>query len=287
MAYSMTAFGRAESNALVWEVRSINHRFLDVSLRLPDDLRDLELPLRERVRKVLNRGKVDATAHWSPAVDDVGFDIDRVVLDALQRTTSNIEQSFNDLTPASALDVLRWPGVVKKPDRDLDVLKQDALGAFRRALDELVAARALEGNRLADILIEKLDAISALTQTVRTIADQQDTVIRERIQTRISDRLGELATQTDPARIEQEVALLVSKADVAEELDRLLVHVEAARASLEGTAPCGRRLDFLMQEFNREANTLASKSILPEVSASAVEMKVLIEQMREQVQNLE
>lgn len=283
----MTAFGRAESAAVVWEIRSVNHRFLDVSLRLPDDLRDLDPHLRERIRKRLNRGKVDATAHFTRTSDDVGLDVDPDVLDALKVTLERVEQSFESVDRPSSLDILRWPGVVRSPERDLDSLKKDALGAFTRALDGLLEARALEGNRLAEILNDKLDAIGALTETVRAIADQQDTVIRERIQTRISDRLGELADQTDPARIEQEVALLVSKADVAEELDRLIVHIEGARESLGGTAPCGRRLDFLMQEFNREANTLASKSILPEVSASAVEMKVLIEQMREQVQNLE
>ncbi len=283
----MTAFGRAESSTVVWEIRSVNHRFLDVSLRLPDDLRDLETPLRERIRKRLNRGKVDATAHWIRASDDVGLDIDENVLGALEKTLTRVEQSFQLADRPSSLDILRWPGVVRSPERDLDAMKKEALGAFTKALDALIDARALEGNRLAEILIGKLDAIGELTETVRTIADAQDAVIRSRIQDRIRDRLGELAAQTDPARIEQEVALLVSKADVAEELDRLIVHIESARMSLDGSAPCGRQLDFLMQEFNREANTLASKSILPEVSTSAVEMKVLIEQMREQVQNIE
>ena len=283
----MTAFGRAESSAVVWEIRSVNHRFLDVSLRLPEDLRELDTPLRERVRKRLNRGKVDATAHWVQVSDNAGLDVDEKVLGALKETLTRVEQSFGLADRPSSLDILRWPGVVRSPERDLDSMKEEALGAFTKALEALVDGRALEGNRLAEILEGKLDAIGELTDTVRTIANAQDAVIRSRIQDRIRDRLGELAEQTDPARIEQEVALLVSKADVAEELDRLIVHIESARKSLGGSAPCGRRLDFLMQEFNREANTLASKSILPEVSASAVDMKVLIEQMREQVQNLE
>ncbi|HEY0179889.1 MAG TPA: YicC/YloC family endoribonuclease [Dokdonella sp.] len=287
MLRSMTAFASAEADSgrgtLAVELRSVNHRYLELGLRLPDELRSLEPQLRERVAAKLSRGKVDLGLRYKPAVADAAaLVVDEVLLARLAETAQALAPRFPQMQVEFAA-LLAWPGVLLNRETDQESLRSDALELLERALAEMVAAREREGARLGGFLRERLDAIERIVGEVRA----QMPEIRASLRARFDARVAELKQPLDPGRLEQEIVLQLQRIDVDEELDRLSAHIGEARRVLGLREAVGRRLDFLMQEFNREANTLGSKSADPRTTAAAVELKVLIEQMREQVQNLE
>ena len=279
----MTAFGRAGCALVGWEIRSVNHRYLELGFRLPDQLRDLERRLRELALRRIRRGKVDATCKLATAeiTPQVNAKAVERLLEAVEAIRS--QAPSESIGPVNPLDLVRFPGVLMDLGDDIDALKDSAIKGFVAALDDLVEHRASEGTNLAALLGERLAEVERIVAAVRALLAGQGGYLRDRL----LDRVQALTEAVDEGRLEQEVALLVNKADVAEELDRLEIHVGEARTSLAGDEPCGRRLDFLMQELGREANTLAAKSILPDAARLAVDLKVVIEQMREQVQNVE
>ena len=281
MIASMTAFARAGHGSLVWEIRSVNHRYLELVFRLPESLRSLEPSLREAARARLSRGKVDATLRVAEAGG--ATEVDEAALQDLLRALAELRGQAPTLAEPSHLDVLRWPGVLQESETGLVELRRDAAVTFDQALTELATRRNAEGAQIAKLIEERLDIATQTVVKVRELAAEQVAAMRDRLM-----RAAEaLTTSVAPERLEQELALLLQKADVAEELDRLDLHLAEARAALAGDGPCGRRLDFLMQELGREANTLGAKAVLPEAARDAVDLKVAIEQMREQVQNVE
>lgn len=283
---SMTAFASGELNTpwgvLSCELRSVNHRFLEVATRLPDELRALEPALRERIASRVSRGKVDVSLRLR-AVDGGGaLQVDRARLVELSKLARELETDFPGLrTDFSQL--LLIPGVVRGEGVDATELQAQALTLLDTVLDEFVASREREGGKLADAIGERLDAIAAIREQVREFIP----AIREAQKTRLESRLVDLPQPVDPGRIEQEIVIALQKLDVDEELDRLSAHVSEARRVLKLREAVGRRLDFLLQEFNREANTLGSKSVDSRSSTAAIDLKVLIDQIREQVQNIE
>ncbi len=288
MAKSMTAFSRVERRdglgELVWELRSVNHRYLELFVRLPEDLRALEPAVRERARASLGRGKVECLLRYRPAPDAGG---------ELQLSTGQLEQLADLMEKVAArlprarqpdlLQLLNWPGLVQSGETDPGPLQQAALALFDQALDGLVATREREGARLAELVLDRCGQLDALVEKAR----RRMPLVIDNVRQRLRARLEEVSRDLDPERLEQEMALLAQRLDVDEEMDRLATHLDEVRRVLKLEQPVGRRLDFLMQELNREANTLGSKSADAGTSAISVEMKVLIEQMREQIQNIE
>ncbi len=288
MIASMTGFARhdteAEGQSLAWEIRSVNHRYLDLRVQMPDALRALETDVRARLQQSLGRGKVDAVLRLESPGEDAVVRFDPVRAKALVKTIREIDQLMVNGARVSALDILTWPGIIQRDAAlDPDVLRAAVLEALGGAIADLRAMRAAEGEALRRTLETRLDAYSGLIRQLR----ERRTAIVEEQRERLRARIAELDLTLDPQRLEQEVALLAQRLDVDEELDRLDGHVAAMREILDRDEPVGRRLDFLMQEFNREANTLGSKSHDLETTRVAMEMKVLTEQMREQVQNIE
>jgi uncharacterized protein (TIGR00255 family) len=288
MPLSMTGFARRESRtelgALAWELRTVNHRYLEVSLRLPEEVRPLEPELREQLSKRLARGKVEAGLRFEPVVGGRGaLAVDAALARAVVAAAAEVGKSTGASAMPSAMDVLRWPGVVVAAAADLAPLHAAARSLLAATLDELVANREREGARLAAAIAERATAVRAQVEQLRAGAPALVAALRERLRLRVA----ELGATLDPQRLEQEVALLAAKADVAEELDRLDAHCAELDRALAEAGPVGRKLDFLMQEFNREANTLGSKAADAASTRASVELKVLIEQMREQIQNLE
>lgn len=288
MIQSMTAFAREASQGdwgtLTWEIRSVNHRYLEPHFKLPENLREIEPSLREGLRKHLNRGKVECALRWQPVEQSgQGFDLNIELVKDINQAANQVNRILDNPAHLNALELLQWPGVMKTAQVDAAPLKKAALDAFDLALKNLVDTRTREGEQLKPLFDQRLDATSAIVTEVReklpTILASQ----RENILARFEDAKLEL----DSGRVEQEMVMLAQKTDVAEELDRLDAHVKEVRSVLNKKGAIGRRLDFLMQELNREANTLSSKSIVTDTTKAAVELKVLIEQMREQVQNIE
>ena len=287
MIYSMTAFARLEIKKdwgdAVWEIRSVNQRYLENFLRLPEQFRSLENTLREKLRQNLTRGKIECTLR----IDNKQQNISKLSLN--EELAQQVIQSLQWLKKQAGEgeinlnDVLRYPGVVEIPEQDLNMISQDLLTAFDELLIEFIAMRAREGEKLQAIIQQRLDSITLEAEKVRSKMPEILQWQRERLQ----QRFEEIQLQADPQRLEQEMVLLAQRIDVAEELDRLQMHVKETSSILKKGGAIGRKLDFMMQELNRESNTLASKSINADVTASAVELKVLIEQMREQIQNLE
>lgn len=285
---SMTAFTRQQSEgdwgALVWEIRSVNHRYLEASVRLPESLRGLEGAVREAVRKKLARGKVECQLRLQAvAPEQSELVLNEGLIDRLLEANKNISAKLGGPTDLNSIDILRWPGVVTDESIDNAKLEAEALALFETALQDLIASREREGEALKEMLMQRIAGIAEIVAAVR---EKMPTILDAQRQNML-DKLAELKAELEPTRIEQEVALLAQKADVAEELDRLDSHLKECARVIDNKGPKGRRLDFLMQELNREANTLSSKSIVAETTLSAVELKVLIEQMREQVQNIE
>ncbi|MGN8198437.1 YicC/YloC family endoribonuclease [Salinisphaera sp. RV14] len=283
----MTGFARREAQGewgeLVWELRSVNHRYLDVSARLPEPLRALEPAIREQVGQYVGRGKVEVTARLATARPDQSIEIDSERLAAVSAAVDTVRSSVIDCRAPDALQLLTFSGVQKEIEPDTETLQAAALESLNTALADLRDMRAAEGARLADMLVTRADAIGQHAQAVRRRVPD----VRAEQADKLRARLAEMDIEADPARVETELVMAAQRMDVAEELDRLGAHIEALKHALTRDEPIGRRLDFLMQEFNREANTLGSKSVDAEVTGHAVEMKVLIEQMREQVQNIE
>lgn len=287
MIYSMTAFARLEVKKdwgdAVWEIRSVNQRYLENFFRLPEQFRGLENTLREKLRQSLTRGKIECslrieTKKQTNGELNLNKELANQVIQSLQWIKTQAGEGEINLT-----DVLRYPGVVEAQEQDLDAISQDLLTAFDDLLTDFIAMRGREGEKLNDIIQQRLDAIAVEADKVRS---QMPAVLqwqRERLLQRFEDAQVNL----DPQRVEQEMILLAQRVDVAEELDRLQMHVKETTNILKKGGAVGRKLDFMMQELNRESNTLASKSINADITASAVELKVLIEQMREQIQNLE
>ena len=288
MIASMTGFARRESTGtwgtLVCELRSVNHRFLEPGFRLPDELRAAEGELRARLARAVRRGKVDCTLSYRrPQGAAAPLEVDPVALAQLLNAVEIVTRSLREPSTVNALDVLRWPGVLREDGASGEQLLAVAYAVFGATLEDLVAARAREGARLGELLEQRCAALEALVAAVRERLPE----VQARVRSRLDERLTELGTSVERERIEQELALLVQRLDVDEELERLAGHIAEVRRVIGASEPAGRRLDFLMQELNREANTLSSKSQDLETTRTAVDMKVLIEQMREQVQNAE
>lgn len=288
MIHSMTAFARREaetpSGTLIWELRSVNHRYLDVGLRLPEELRGFEPRAREAIQARVKRGKVDVGLWFAraPGAADLALDAEQ-----LRRVTAVAEEAQRlvggRLETLRAIDVLRWPGVLKGASLDVEGLGTAALELLKQALDDLAANRAREGARLQEFLLARLASMEKIVRDTKKLLPDIQRLYRERLEA----RLKEIREQLEPARLEQEIVLFANRTDVAEELDRLTAHFAEIRHVLDGAEQAGRRLDFLMQELNREANTLASKSADLRQTNASVELKVLIDQMREQIQNIE
>ncbi len=288
MPRSMTGFARTSKQydwgTLTWEIRSVNHRYLEPAFRLPEDLREIEPHLRERIRKALHRGKLEMSLTVQKeegAQQELGLNLPRVR--QLGKAAQTIGNELHNAAPVNPLEVLRWPGVLQQAELDRDELLQHALNLFDDTLKQLLEHRTREGAELAQFIHQRLDSISAEVIKLRERLPDILSAQREKLKTKIEA----LQIELDPERLEQEIALLAQKADVDEELDRLDTHVTEVKHTLGQKNSLGRRLDFLMQELNREANTLSSKAIVTETTQSAVELKVLIEQMREQIQNIE
>ena len=287
MVHSMTAFARQERAApwgtLQLELRSVNQRYLEPHFRLPESLRDLEPAFRDALRARLARGKVEISLRFDAAGDGAGLAVNPARLADLSRALGEVRQAVTDSAPPDALALLDYPGVLENRGPDPETVKAEALALFERALDDLIAGRAREGDKLADLIRERLAGIEAQVAEVRRLMPQ----ILERQRAQLLERLETVIAELDPQRLEAELTLLAHKADVDEELDRLATHVAEVKRQLDQKGPVGRRLDFLMQELNREANTLSSKSVVASTTRCAVELKVLIEQIREQIQNIE
>lgn len=286
MIRSMTAYANTESSGpeggLSCEIRSVNHRYLELGLRLPDELRPLESVLRERVAQKVARGKVDLSFRFKPAAAAVQIQIDEAVLAQYAALSHRLHAAFPGMGNSFA-DILRLPGVLREQDADGEALFALARAQLDATLEEFIAARGREGGKLAQTILDRLDAIAGILAQLRGWLPE----IRVALKSRLQAKLADLPLPVDPGRLEQELVLNLQKMDVDEELDRLDSHIAEARRILALPEAVGRRLDFLLQEFNREANTLGSKSVDPKTSQAAVELKVLIEQIREQVQNLE
>ncbi len=287
MIQSMTGYARHEHKAdwgtVTWELRSVNQRFLETYFRMPEQFRGMENMLREKLRKQLQRGKVESNLRVSFNEQAEG------ALQLNEELAKSVISSANWIANQSAsaqlnpIDVLRWPGVVAQDEADMDAMQNDVVAAFDAAVAEFIGNRQSEGKALERLIEERLEGVSEQVSVVRKRMPEVLEWQRERLLTRLADAKVEL----DPQRLESEMVMLAQKTDVAEELDRLDTHVVETRKILRKGGACGRRLDFMMQEFNREANTLGSKSINTDITNAAVELKVLIEQMREQIQNIE
>jgi len=288
MTLSMTAFSRQQQEqewgSLTWEIRSVNHRYLETSVRLPESLRALENSVREVVRKRLTRGKVECALRFqSEAKVSSDLHLNTKLIQQLVQANIEIEQITGTSISLNNMEVLRWPGVIEEQDFDKTSIEKQALSLFSAALDDLVTTREREGAELQGFIQQRIDSVREIVVSIR---NKMPEILAKQKQN-ILDRLADLQAELEPTRLEQEVSLLTQKADVEEELDRLDSHLNEVERVLGTKGQKGRRLDFLMQELNREANTLSSKSIVVETTLNAVELKVLIEQMREQIQNVE
>lgn len=286
MIHSMTAYARHEVKGDwgngVWEIRSVNQRYLETFIRLPEQFRALEPVIREKLRKQLQRGKVEVALKFNANPAHVGeMKINETLAKQLMNNATWLQdQVKGDINP---MDILRWPGVMEAEEMDMDSVQTELLSGFDKAVSDFIDARGSEGANLETMIDTRLTAI---IDQVEIVNGQMPEVMKWQRE-KLTNRLEELKAEIDQNRLEQELIYLAQKQDVAEELDRLQSHVKETRKILKKGGACGRRLDFMMQEFNREANTLASKSINTEVTNAAVELKVLIEQMREQIQNIE
>lgn len=286
--YSMTAFARetvaSDAGAFTVEIRAVNHRYLDCSFKLPEALRNLEVRLRQQAAARLARGKVECLFRLQPRADQApAMAIDREQMQRVIVAATTIASALPQAQPINPLEILQFPGVCIAPEADEEALQASAAALFDAALESLLENRAREGAKLAAMIRDRLQQVEVETAAIRALLPE----LKQQQHARLLARLTELQVEVDHNRLEQELVYLAQKADVDEELDRLQTHVEEVRRTLDQGGPCGRRLDFLMQELNREANTLSSKSIASSSTHSAVQLKVLIEQMREQIQNIE
>lgn len=287
MIRSMTAFARQEVKrpwgTAAWELRSVNQRYLETYIRLPEQLRSLEPVIRERLRQRLTRGKVECNLRFDLSSNaQSGLNMNEDLAKQLV-AAANWVKNYSHEGEINPLEILRWPGVMSAQEQDLDTISEELLAALDDTITAFIDAREREGAALKTLIEQRLDGV---TEEVRKVRAQMPDILlwqRERLQSKLDDA----QIQVDPNRLEQELILLAQRIDVAEELDRLDAHVKETHNILKKKEAVGRRLDFMMQEFNRESNTLASKSINSDITSSAIELKVLIEQMREQIQNIE
>ncbi len=290
MIRSMTAYAGTEKQfpfgRLVWEIRSVNHRYLDIQPRLPEDFRAMEPAIRERLAASLQRGKIEIILRFHPQGASVSGDLqlNQELASSLLDIHSQLEQLSGKQQQPNLLTMMRWPELVLEQAGDMQAIYAAAMEILDDVIEQLIAAREREGEKIAQMINERLDGIDSWISNVRKWLPE----IREKLRQRLTSKVEAFADQAlDPGRLEQEIALLAQKMDVDEELDRLAAHVSEAQHILQRDEAVGRRLDFLMQEFNRESNTLGSKSVDEKTSRASVELKVLIEQMREQIQNVE
>ncbi|MGB4247683.1 MAG: YicC/YloC family endoribonuclease [Pseudohongiellaceae bacterium] len=288
MVLSMTAFARKQGNCgrgvLVWEIRSVNHRYLEPGIRLPEALRSLEPAIRDALRKHIARGKVDCQLRLeSDDNQSSALQINEEAVIRLNEASGQILSLTGGGPALTVMEILKWPGVLGESDAIPEDLEEKALALFNDTLQDLIETRRREGQELHGFISKRIDAVREIVKTVRVRMPE----ILARQQQVLRDRLADLKVELDPARLEQEIVIYAQKCDIDEELDRLETHLNEVERVLRLAEPSGRRLDFLMQELNREANTLSSKSIVAETTLNAVDLKVLIEQMREQIQNIE
>ncbi len=288
MPHSMTAFAQArddtECGEISCELRTVNHRYLEINPRLPEELRQFEPAIRDLLAKRIKRGRVDCTMRIQPQFgNSQQLAMDDALVAALISLASDVRQQGGDVEPIRVVDILRWPGVMKTPQIDSEQLQAAVIDVVSNALRDVLDTRTREGARLADLVLERVTAARALVKRVKEVLPEINQTFRQRLE----ERLSELREQLDPSRVEQEIVLFLQKIDVSEELDRLEIHLDEVQSVLSGNQLIGRRLDFLMQELHREANTLGAKSVDAATTQASVELKVLIEQMREQVQNIE
>jgi uncharacterized protein (TIGR00255 family) len=287
MIRSMTGFARRERQfpwgLLAWELKTVNHRFLELGCRLPEEFRSAESDFRAAVAAAVRRGKVECSLHFRPAVASTSLEVDNELLNSLTTRAQQVAAQAGVNARIDVLDLLRWPGVIRDGTRDTVPMIAAAHGLLAEALAELSRSRDSEGGRLREALEQRC---AGLLEFSARVTDRLPEV-RARMRAKLLDRIAQLVTDVDQDRLEQELAILAQRLDVDEEIDRLRGHVTEVRKTFDGKEPAGRRLDFLMQELNREANTLSSKSQDIETTRAGVDMKVLIEQMREQVQNIE
>ncbi len=287
MIRSMTAFARRDTQGewgvLTCEIRTVNHRYLEPSFRLPEALRELENRLREELRTQLRRGKVDVALRFQSTDASPQLEVDEAMARAVNEAANRINRMLDNPAHLSALDILRWPGVLAPAEQDYSGAKTAAEGLFAETVTELVSVREREGERLRPMFEERLTTMGTLVANVRAL---MPALLKAREEA-LRNRFEQAKVELDPDRLTQEMVMLAQKSDVAEELDRLDAHIQEVTQVLQSDEAIGRKLDFLMQELNREANTLSSKSIDARVTRAAVDLKVLIEQVREQVQNVE
>jgi uncharacterized protein (TIGR00255 family) len=284
----MTAFAKQQSQSelgmISWELKTVNNRFVDLSWRLPESLRILEPALREATKEHLQRGKLDASLRFYPGEEVVSeIKINEKLLEQVKKNLLQVEQTLSERTQIDPVTVLRWPGMTQQEEADLTKVKVEVLRLFELALVELRETREREGDKLKALIIERLDGMDVIMKELKPILPEVLRLHREKI----VERFAELKVEVDEERLEQEMIYLAQKVDVMEEVDRLETHMNEMRRVLEEGGAVGRRLDFLLQEMHREANTLGSKSIHTATTQSSLELKVLIEQIREQVQNIE
>lgn len=288
MLHSMTGFARhtaeSETGVLTCELRAVNHRYFDVQFRLPEELRPRETDLRQLIGRTVRRGKIDCTVHYRRAVGkQADLTLNQPLIELISRRAEELTSTFPNLGSLNAIDVLRWPGVIEEPEIDTEPLFGEASAALREALEQLTAMRRSEGQRIAEMIDSRCREVLAIAASVR--ARMPEVLAGARAKQK--ERLDKLDITADPARLETELALVAQKLDVDEEIDRLESHISEITSAIRSEDAVGRRLDFLMQELNREANTLGSKSADTATTRAAVDLKVLIEQMREQIQNVE
>ena len=287
MPRSMTAFARNTTDfpwgSVTCELRSVNHRFLETGFRLPETLRQVEMSLREIARKKLSRGKVDCSIQLAFNSTDTTVSADLTLAKQYIELAQQLAVQIDNPAAISPLDIMRWPGVLKEQDVESEHLQTAAIETFKLTVSQLLEGRQREGDKLADMIEQRLVGIQEQTTIVRE--NLPDILAHQR--TRLEEKMADMKSQLDESRLEQEMVIIANRTDVDEELDRLDVHIAEIRRVLQSSDSIGRRLDFLMQELNREANTLGSKSIAGVTTQASVELKVLIEQMREQIQNLE
>ena len=288
MLHSMTGFAResveTDLGTLSWEIRAVNHRYLDVQFKLPEDLRPKEQAFRQQVSGVAGRGKIECSLFFRRALDQQSaMQIDAELVDVLRDRLSEVAEKIPQTAAVNPLDVLRWPGVLQQPEINAEPLFDDATVLLATTLEAVNAMRQSEGQRIHEMLESRCADIETISASVRSRMPEVLAAPRAKQK----ERIEKLDVAADPARLEVELALIAQKIDVDEELDRLESHLVEIRDALKDDKPVGRRLDFLMQELNREANTLGSKSADSETTKAAVDLKVLIEQMREQIQNVE
>ncbi len=289
MISSMTSFGRIEESIewghVIWELRSVNHRYLEINLRLPEDFRQLETQVRQVIGKKMKRGKVDCLLRFE-AIDsaDNELKINHELVAKILKAAGQIGSDNQQTTaPLNTLDVLRWPGVIERSKLDVETVSSELLQFLNLTLDQAIETRLTEGEKLKAMIIERCEAADKIVVKF----NEQVPVMMSNLKEKLSLRVQELCQEVDNERLEQEIAYLAQKYDVAEELDRLKAHITEVQQVLQKDQPVGRRLDFLMQEMNREANTLGSKAADINYTNASVELKVLIEQIREQIQNIE